>query len=81
MALSTLLTDPNFLWFQRIMHLNPREAYGLLDYGWLLLNISGDPTYKSAQHLAACLHWEGNPQTLAKAMVKTGFLKARRGGG
>lgn len=81
MALPSLLTDPNFIYLQHLLQLNPREAYGLLDYGWLLLNITGDPNYQSAEHLAAVLHWHSSPKRLAQALVKTGFIKPKRGGG
>jgi hypothetical protein len=77
MALSELLSDPQFLYLQRLLKLNPREAYGLLDYGWLLFNIGGDPTYKNKEHLAAVLHWDGPAKHLADALVKSGFLKRK----
>lgn len=80
MALASLLTDPNFLYLTHLLNLSPRETWGILDYGWTLYNISGDPTYKTAGHLEAILYWKGKRGALAAALVKTGFLTVDKKG-
>lgn len=77
MGLPSLLTDPNFLYLTHLLKISPRETYGILDYGWLLFNITGDPHYKNSAHLEALLFWEGKPGALSKAMLAAGFLKRK----
>lgn len=81
MARPSDLTDKNFLRLQHKLKLNPREAIGLLEYAWLLGNISGEAHYENAEDLAALLHWDDDPAQLAKALVETGYLIRHKGGG
>jgi hypothetical protein len=77
MALPSILTDKNFLHFTHLLGANPREALSYLDYAWLLMNISGDPTFLDAKHVEGVLHWDAPKGHLVKAMLKTGFLKRK----
>lgn len=81
MGLPSDLSDPNFIYLQRLLKMNPREAWGVLDWLWIHLNVSRDPTFKSAEHLAAILYWPGPAKPLAKNLVKAGYLKPHRRGG
>lgn len=80
MGLPSLLTSPEFLHFVHLLKTNPRDAYGYLDYSWLIFNISGQSTYPDADYLEGLLHWQGKRGALAAAMLQAGFLEKRRTG-
>lgn len=80
MGLPSLLTSPEFLHFTHLLKTNPRDAYGYLDYSWLIFNISGQSTYPTVDYLEGLLHWQGKRGALAAAMLKAGFLEKRRNG-
>lgn len=80
MALASLLTDRNFLYFKHLLGVGEREALSYLDWMWLQLNISGTPDYESADQLEALLQWKGKRGHLVKHMLATGFLEKKRGG-
>lgn len=74
MGLPSLLSSTEFLHFKAILKIGNREAYGYLDYSWLLFNLSGNPIYPDAAYLEAILEWPGKAGQLAAAMLKAGFL-------
>lgn len=81
MARPSDLTDKQFIRLCHKLQINPREGIGLLEYGWLLANISGEPHYTDADDLAALLHWTKDPKKLAAAMLETGYLTKTKNGG
>lgn len=81
MALPSLLTDRDFLYFKHLLGTGEREALSYLDWLWLQLNISGDPNFHSADHVEAMLQWKGKRGVLVKHLIACHFLKGKRGGG
>lgn len=74
MARPTLDRHPKFRHMMRALNISRPLARGYLELMWDAANESGNPTFKSAEQLAATIDYDGEPCQLTTSLIEIGFL-------